>query len=235
MRTVVMLLPVSRENPAAALHHRGAEGHVVLRPLAPTDAEEMTRAVEESLPELRRFMPWAHLPITLEGQLARLKTLAADYAAGRSLGMGLFDARTGTMLVNISLEPRVPLNPAGWEIGYWTRSGLAGRGMCTLAVRMITLYAFDLLGSDRVQILTHRENVASARVAEKCGFRLEAELENVVAAPAADHVRAGLSADPITLSWVMVPRTYALVPWAATLRRGMVVENLLGQAITGWC
>ncbi len=231
-----MILPVSRENPAAALHHRGGEyGHVVLRPLAPTDAEEMTRAVEESLPELRRFMAWAHLPITLEGQLARLETVAADYAAGRSLGMGLFDARSGAMLVNIGLEPRVPLNPAGWEIGYWTRSPLAGRGLCTLAVRMITVYAFDLLASDRVQILTNRENVASARVAEKCGYRLEAELENVVAAPSAEHVRAGLVADPITLGWVMVPRTYALVPWAAALRRGMVVENLLGQAITGWC
>jgi RimJ/RimL family protein N-acetyltransferase len=180
-------------------------------------------------------MPWAHLPVVVEGQLTRLKTLAADYAVGRSLGMGLFDHRTGAFLVSIGLEPRVPLNPNGWEIGYWTRSSCAGKGLCTLAVRMMTLYAFDLLGADRVQILTSRANAASARVAEKCGYTLEAELENVVAAPSAEQVRAGLVADPITLGWKMVPRTYAQLEWAPALRRTLVVENLLGQIVTGWC
>lgn len=229
-----MMLPVSREHPAGALHHRGAAGQLMLRPLGPRDAEELTAAVADSLPELRRFMPWAHQPNTLDGQLARLKVVAADYAAGRALGMGLFDARSGAFLVSISLEPRVSHNPRGWEIGYWTRSAHAGRGLCSLAVRMMTLYAFDLLGADRVQILTSRANAASARVAEKCGYRLEAELENVVAAPSEEDASAGLVADPFTLSWVMVPRTYAVAPWAATLRRELVVENLLGQIVTGW-
>src|SRR5688572_9797168 len=175
---VRMMLPVSREHPAGALHYRGPEGELTLRPLVIADAAEVTRAVEESLLELRRFMPWAHLPISFEAQLARLKQSAADYAAGRTLGMGLFDRRAGTFLVSLSLEPRVPLNPSAWELGYWTRTRFARRGLCTLAVRIATFYAFELLGSDRVQILTSSQNEASAKVAQKAGFALEARLEN---------------------------------------------------------
>ena len=63
----------------------------------------------------------------------------------------------------------------------------------------------------------------------------EADLENAVAAPAPEHVRAGLVADPITRCWAMVPRTFAQAPWAPAMRRALVVENLLGQAVTGWC
>lgn len=230
-----MMLPVSREHPAGAIHHRGEHGHLVLRPLATSDAAEITRAVEESLLELRRFMPWAHLPITFEAQLSRVKQVAADYAAGRALGMGLFDHETGAFLVSLGLEPRVPMNPCALEVGYWTRTRFHKRGLCTLAVRMATLYAFDLLGSDRVQILTSRENVASARVAEKCGYTLDAKLENIVTAPTTDQIKGGLVKDPVTLLWSMVPRTYAQATWVRPLRSSLVVENLLGQVVTGWC
>ena len=65
-----------------------------------------------------------------------------------------------------------------FEIGYWCRTGFTGRGYITEAVLGITAFAFDTLGARRVEIRCDSRNLASARVAERAGFELEARLNN---------------------------------------------------------
>jgi RimJ/RimL family protein N-acetyltransferase len=65
-----------------------------------------------------------------------------------------------------------------FEIGYWCRTRFAGQGYITEAVRGITGFALDHLGAKRVEIRCDSLNRRSARVAERCGFRLEGELRN---------------------------------------------------------
>ena len=65
-----------------------------------------------------------------------------------------------------------------FEIGYWCRTGMTGRGYVTEAVRGIAAFAFDVLGAQRVEIRCDPLNRPSARVAELAGFNLEGELRN---------------------------------------------------------
>ena len=65
-----------------------------------------------------------------------------------------------------------------FEIGYWCRTGMTGRGYTTEAVRGIAAFAFDALGAKRVEIRCDPLNRLSARVAERAGFHLEGELRN---------------------------------------------------------
>lgn len=56
------------------------------------------------------------------------------------------------------------------SIGYWTRSSRRGEGIATEACNGLTRFAFGALGARGVGIGVHRENRASLRVVEKCGF-----------------------------------------------------------------
>lgn len=224
-------LPVSIEHPASALVLRGRR--VTLRPLELTDAEPIAREVEASLFELRRTMLWAHYPQTALLQLARIKTSIADYHAGRRLEMALV-AEDGGLLCLSGLERRVPLNPNGWEVGYWTPTRRARQGWATLTTQLLVLYAFDLLGADRVQILVDEGNAASLRVVEKVGFVREAVLTNVTSVASAEQVAQGYGSGSRTVLSALWPASYARLAWPTELRRDVEVKNLVGHRVTGF-
>lgn len=225
-------LPVSTENPAGSLHYRGTP-EVILRPIQLADAEPLAAAIEASAPELRVHMAWAHQPQGPLEQLARIKTSLAEYHVGKSLQMVL-TSPTGEILTICGMEKRVPLNPRGWEIGYWTPTPHTRRGYATLATELLTLYAFDLLGADRVQLLVDEANVASARVATKAGFVEEGRLVHVTPEGSSEIVARGYRRSERSILFALWPTAYAAQSWPAELRRALEVKNLLGHAVTGF-
>jgi RimJ/RimL family protein N-acetyltransferase len=67
--------------------------------------------------------------------------------------------------------------PTSREIGYRLFDHrLAGLGYTTEAVRLLTDYLFRINPVQRLEVLTAPENIASLRVAQKCGFREEGTL-----------------------------------------------------------
>ena len=223
-------LPVSRAHPARAIHYSGPEGAYTLRPMRMGDASAMFAAVEESLLELRRFMPWAHLPRTPLSQLERLRLVENDYFAGRDLQMGLF-LEDGTFAATCGLHFRVPINARGVECGYWTRSSQSGRGLATLGLRLLTLYAVDKLDCDRVQVLHHEHNLASRRVIEKCGYRFETVMRNLTTAPTPEMIASGHVSTRNTHVWAIVPDDLQALDWPASMRVRMRYVNMAGHAL----
>jgi len=59
------------------------------------------------------------------------------------------------------------------ELGYWLGRHYWGRGFTTEAVGLFTNYAFNNLKLHRIYACTFDKNIASQRVLEKCGFKLE--------------------------------------------------------------
>jgi RimJ/RimL family protein N-acetyltransferase len=62
------------------------------------------------------------------------------------------------------------------QIGYWMDPAARSRGVATEAVRALCRWAFATLGLDLIEWRAEVGNVASRRVAEKAGFRVEATL-----------------------------------------------------------
>ena len=58
-------------------------------------------------------------------------------------------------------------------MGYWLGREFLGRGYMTQGVRMATAVAFDDLRLHRVEVNIQPQNVASRRVAQRVGYRLE--------------------------------------------------------------
>jgi RimJ/RimL family protein N-acetyltransferase len=65
----------------------------------------------------------------------------------------------------------LPLRRA--EAFYWLAPEVRGRGVATEALELVTVWAFRRNDVVRVQLVTHLDNTASHRVAERCGFRRE--------------------------------------------------------------
>ena len=69
------------------------------------------------------------------------------------------------------------------EIGYWTAAPARGRGAATRAVALLRDWAHAELGLSEIEILAHRDNRPSQRVAERAGFADTGELRAVPRMP----------------------------------------------------
>jgi RimJ/RimL family protein N-acetyltransferase len=73
----------------------------------------------------------------------------------------------------------IELDQGRASVGYWVAAHARGRGVATHAVRLLAAWAFDELGLARLQLTCGPDNVASQRVAERCGFTREALLRSL--------------------------------------------------------
>ena len=205
----------------------------MLRPTTMADAEPLLAAILASLPELRAYMPWSHLPQSPQAQLERLRTVEADYWAARQLGMALVRESDGALLTVIGLHPRVPHNPMGLELGFWCATPYARRGYTTLASKVATLYAFDKLAATRLQVLCDLSNAGSTRVIEKCGFRPEGTLRNALPPATPEQAANGLRISGASRIFALIPEDLAALPWVDELRRALTYVNLAGYELRG--
>jgi RimJ/RimL family protein N-acetyltransferase len=68
-------------------------------------------------------------------------------------------------------------------IGYFTRAEARGQGVASAAVRLVSRWCFDTLHLARLELTTAPDNVASQRLAERCGFVREGLLRSHVQLP----------------------------------------------------
>ena len=79
------------------------------------------------------------------------------------------------------------------EIGYVVAKEARGRGVAVRALRLISDWALDGLGLQRVELHIGPENGASVRVAERCGYVREGVLRSL-------HFKDDLRADTVIYS-----------------------------------
>jgi ribosomal-protein-alanine N-acetyltransferase len=135
------------------------EDAVALQSLA--DDREVSRFLRDRFPN----------PYTLEDAREWIAR-ARDETTSPPLAFAISGAAS-TMLGGIGLDRQSDVYRHSAEIGYWLGRQHWGRGVATAAVEGICRYAFESLGMKRVYACVFEPNVASSRVLEKAGFRLE--------------------------------------------------------------
>jgi RimJ/RimL family protein N-acetyltransferase len=78
------------------------------------------------------------------------------------------------------------------EAGYVVAPGARGQGVASEALRVLTIWGFEELGLERIELLIDVENEASAAVARRCGYTHEGTLRST-------HLKDGLRTD--TMIW----------------------------------
>lgn len=83
----------------------------------------------------------------------------------------------GELCGGIGIHPQHDIRRMNAELGYWLAEPYWGQGIITEAIRQIVKYTFDHFNIDRIFACPFGTNIASQKVLEKTGFKLEARLE----------------------------------------------------------
>ena len=152
---------------------------VVVRPYRLEDADALFAAVAESRQHIWPWMPWGDQHQTVDDSRDFILRTQAKWLLREDMTVGFFEASSGRYLGGSGLHPRGWDVPA-FEIGYWIRASAEGHGYVAETVRLLTDFAFESLGAQRVMIRCDARNTRSAAVAERLGFVREAHLRNEV-------------------------------------------------------
>ncbi len=136
---------------------------------------DMAQAVHmNSLDEdTRRFVP-DEVFETVEDAADTIDFLTSQY--GGTEGPLVYPVLTKDG-ANVGYVQAVPLDEGQWEVGYHIGGAYTKRGYATEAVSAFLPVIMQKLGIDKISGICVSENLASRRVMEKCGFRLEYEGE----------------------------------------------------------
>jgi [ribosomal protein S5]-alanine N-acetyltransferase len=141
--------------------------HVHLRPVREADLDALYAAHTE----IRNRGPYFPLGVKSEPAFRR------DFAEG-----GFWQKEEGLLLVLSSDEELAGHIEFFKAVSYWDAFELsyqlyderfAGRGYMTEAVQLVVDYLFGNKKQHRIHLVIVPENLASRRIAEKCGFQLE--------------------------------------------------------------
>lgn len=105
---------------------------------------------------------------------------------------------TNNQIVGIALLNQIyRLHQIG-NLAYIVRTSRTGEGIATEAARLVAQYGFEKLGLQRIEIVVHKDNVPSLKVAQRLGAMREALLRNRVllhGVPSEAYLHSLISAD----------------------------------------
>ena len=146
-----------------------------IRPTALDDCEEQFRLRRHNRDHTGPWDPARDESFyTMAGQRLELELDQRAWAAGSAFAFAVLAMDERDRIIGRVALANVVRGP--WQnatLGYWIDKDVAGRGHAARAVRLVLEYAFEHVGLHRVQPAIIPRNVASRRVAEKVGFRLE--------------------------------------------------------------
>lgn len=143
---------------------------LILRKMKISDSADMFDYARQE--ETTRYLLWS--PHASQSASRRyLIYLQGQYRAGNFYDFALVDRESGKMIGTCGFSS-FTLTDNSAEIGYVLNPAYWGKGLATEAVRRILQFAFVELSLHRVTARIMEGNLASKRVAEKCGMRLEA-------------------------------------------------------------
>ena len=187
-----------------------SDGRILVRPFEAADVPAVRAAcldtgvahwiyglpLDYSIADAEAFVAdsWRCLAAGTRARLAVAETAAPDGAggsAGRTGGTGEAPPAgrvqaggeappAGRLLGSVSLD-LYPGRQAG-EIGYWVAPEARRKGFAAAAVRLVTYWGFQVVGVERLEIMTYPGNEASQALAQKAGFRREGLLRGYLAA-----------------------------------------------------
>ena len=156
-----------------------ADDVVALRPWREEDVERGLMLFAD--PVVQRFSWTQARAYTVADARAYLEGIEAGRQAGRELQFAVTEpGGPDAVLGCVSLFDVDHANATG-ATGYWLAAHGRGRGAATHAVRLLTGWAFAELRLARIQLTCAPDNVASQRVAERCGFTREGVLRSHMA------------------------------------------------------
>lgn len=229
---MTQLIPCSKAFPPLALSFKAASMQVKLRPWDVVDSEKLQDTIQKNRSALCRFMPWIHYPMNFEDLVAWTSKARFDYFSGTGFSFAICEATTSELLGSIALHPVSTMrNSCGMEIGYWMDADCRNKGLMTATCRAVIALGFTCFELDRIQVSCNKENAASRRVIEKCGFHFEGEIRNLFPKPSEKMLECGFVSERRELLHGLIPDDIETLEWYRATVASIEVETLFGRSV----
>ncbi len=141
---------------------------VVLRPFRVEDAAALARASQD--PDVLRFtlMPEG---MTESDAASYIEMRHRQWNDSGHLTVAITSPESDEFLGQVGVHFDYQLRRA--ETFYWLAADARGKGLATEALELVTSWALERHDVVRAQLITHIDNTASQRVAERCGYLKE--------------------------------------------------------------
>lgn len=148
---------------------------LIIRCFQPTDVLLVKQAIDNSLTELKLWMPWANNePENIEQKVDRLRKFRGLFDLDQDYCFGVFNKTETELIGSTGLHTRQ--GPDAREIGYWLQTKYTRQGFATETVSALIKTAFDIEGILRVEIHCDPRNERSLSIPRRLGFMHEATL-----------------------------------------------------------
>ncbi|MGT2929555.1 GNAT family N-acetyltransferase [Streptococcus dentasini] len=124
------------------------------------------------------FFTIAHNPdnlafiFPLQASQAESDYILVHYFMKEPLGIWAIEDKASKRMIGAIRLEKLNLTKHHAEIGYFINQDFWGQGLATESLQSIVFLAFQECQLRSLSIITHQENLASQRVAQKAGFRL---------------------------------------------------------------
>lgn len=150
---------------------------LIIRSPRAGDGAAVHQSVTESQDHLKDWMVWAIDIPDAEWYEKWARNNHIEYIARKNMVMIIIHKESGKVIGGSGFHSINWDNPS-FEIGYWIHPEHTGQGYVTETVDALTEFAFDTLNAVRVEIRCEHNNHASAAVAKRAGYTLDAVLKN---------------------------------------------------------
>jgi len=146
---------------------------LLLRPYRPGEGPLYVDMYRENGAHLMEFMPEELRGMKTEADGERqIQRMLHAWQDRELFIFGAWDTETG-LYVGEAYLANPDWTVPSLELGYFVVATQTGRGFATEAGAAVVAVAFEQFGVERIDLQCQADNVASARVAERLGFRLE--------------------------------------------------------------
>ncbi|RCG26862.1 N-acetyltransferase [Sphaerisporangium album] len=171
------------------LHVPGREGvaPLLLRVWAAGDVPELIEAYRDPV-----MLRWTRFHVRDERDAGQwLEKQWKGWRDGDRLSFAVTEPDPGTgvhrLVANVVVKGLVA-GASFAEVGYWTARAARGRGVAGRALEALTTWVFEARGLEGLRLLHEVGNLASCRVARKCGYVLEGVVPATPPFPCDGHV-----------------------------------------------
>ena len=176
---------------------------VTLRLLHEGDAPALFSLIDGSREFLARHLPWPAECTCVEDVESRIDSweIQAQMANGACWGIfvkgaGSLEPAGGLRLAGVIILGWIQAQHRSATVSYWLGETFTGCGLATDALKLLSHFAFDRLGLNRLEISASVTNKASQAVATRAGFTPEGTCREYefINGKFVDHVRFSLLA-----------------------------------------
>jgi RimJ/RimL family protein N-acetyltransferase len=144
---------------------------VRLRPWRAADVPENLMTFSD--PEIQRYSWTQATPFTVTDALGYFAGLEPARLRGEGVQFALVAPGDHEDVLGCASLYALDRGQGSAAVGYWLAPQARGRGVASSAVRLLATWGFTTLGLARIELTCGPDNVASQRVAARCGFLRE--------------------------------------------------------------